>query len=951
MTPLAFIRRNRHAATRRRTPWRAALLPVLLLLGATSGCAGEEGSPPLSPPPPSVDLVEIRPLAPEVFVGQRLLLEALPTDGNGEDLGQRPTVWASSDEAIATVTQGGLVEGIAPGEVRISATVEGVEGAATLRVTRTPLGRVVVEPGTLNLVEGESASLGAKVLDVLGEEVEAESFTWRSSDEAVAEVDAEGRVDGVGPGEARIYASFEGVEGSSKVWVVAAPIEKLEPLEKEVSIYTGRRRMLEVEVVDANGKVLPEARPSWRSTIPSIADVSDDGELRAWSPGQTTVVVSIADLKAYITVTVSRMPVTRVVVEPEAVTAQAGDEVELVAYVFGLDPEPFGGEEVSWSSSDEALATVNERGRVRLLGRGVVEVTATAGGVSSTSTITIRRTPAIARVEIDSPISIARGADLQLEARVFDVNGEQVSGLPLEWSADDPSIASVDEEGRLLGHAVGETEVRVSVDGVAAVATIQVYKPFTIAEVKILGSDGEVLLGERRQLRAEAFDDEGRLVNFVTMSWSSSDEAVATVSGGEVIAHATGPVTIAAEALGTRGTIELQVRAVQFSRIRARRQFFCALTTIGELYCWGTPNAYGLSEAPAKLFGDGRYRELSVGDQHVCVIDFDSNAFCGGENAAGQLGDGTTTRSWGALVPVAGGLKFQSIEAGGVLSCGVTTEGRTYCWGWAGVSQDPLLIFEEPVPVPFGDELGFSSIRLSSFSYGIADFMVGCGLASDGKAHCWGANGSGELGDGSRLPSLSPQPAGGGLLFSSLMASTRIEDPRAPGSSRGHGCGVVQNGDAYCWGSNQSGELGIGAESELELSPKKVGGGHVFQEIHTQTGLGPAMDATSCGLDVEGGVLCWGLNDHLFPSVEGAPTRTPVAVGGSLRFQSISLGVGSLCGIADGKAYCWGLNYTGPSTVRPLGVYDRAEVVRSPSLVLGQRPDPPPAPEEGDAGR
>ena len=114
----------------------------------------------------------------------------------------------------------------------------------------------------------------------------------------------------------------------------------------------------------------------------------------------------------------------------------------------------------------------------------------------------------------------------------------------------------------------------------------------------------------------------------------------------------------------------------------------------------------------------------------------------------GQLGDGTNTDST-VPVAVAGGLTFQSVSAGSIHSCGVTTAGIAYCWGdnedWQlgdGTNMDST------VPVALAGGLTFQSVS--------AGYEHSCGMTTAGAAYCWGYNGRGRLGDGTNTDSNVP---------------------------------------------------------------------------------------------------------------------------------------------------------------------------------------------------
>src|SRR5450756_1619675 len=137
--------------------------------------------------------------------------------------------------------------------------------------------------------------------------------------------------------------------------------------------------------------------------------------------------------------------------------------------------------------------------------------------------------------------------------------------------------------------------------------------------------------------------------------------------------------------------------------------------------------------------------------------------YCWGNNTAGELGNGTTTSSAKAVASSSGLLSFGAVSVGNSLdrvdqhSCGLTTGGRVYCWGYNnfgeigdGTKNNSL------VPVQASVAVTFSAVRVGGAHT--------CGMTTDG-VYCWGDNTHGELGIGSHNPSLTPVPINGGLSF------------------------------------------------------------------------------------------------------------------------------------------------------------------------------------------
>ena len=120
----------------------------------------------------------------------------------------------------------------------------------------------------------------------------------------------------------------------------------------------------------------------------------------------------------------------------------------------------------------------------------------------------------------------------------------------------------------------------------------------------------------------------------------------------------------------------------------------------------------------------------------------------------------------------------------------------------------------------------------------LAEFKHVCGLTPSGEAYCWGSNSSGELGDGTRTDRAIPTPVAGGLSFIAISV----------GNERS--CGITTEGSAYCWGRNHWGAIGNGM-TEDRAEPPPVAGSLSFQSISVGT-------RHSCGLTSSGEAYCWG---------------------------------------------------------------------------------------------
>ena len=175
-----------------------------------------------------------------------------------------------------------------------------------------------------------------------------------------------------------------------------------------------------------------------------------------------------------------------------------------------------------------------------------------------------------------------------------------------------------------------------------------------------------------------------------------------------------------------------------------------------------------------------------------------------------------------------------------------------------------------------------------------------CAVTSAGQAFCWGRNDFGQLGDGTKTHSDVPVTVAGNHTFQLIAAG---------GFAIGHTCALTDMGLAFCWGSNERGQIGTGTQDLLvHPLPESVSGGLVFKSL--TAGLG----RHSCGLSDLGTAYCWGAN--IFGALGDRSRKdsaVPVAVVGNLDFDQLIAGgfIGHTCGAVDGAAFCWGENEVG----------------------------------------
>lgn len=221
-------------------------------------------------------------------------------------------------------------------------------------------------------------------------------------------------------------------------------------------------------------------------------------------------------------------------------------------------------------------------------------------------------------------------------------------------------------------------------------------------------------------------------------------------------------------------------------------------------------------------------------------------------------------------------------------ACAVDSAGAAWCWGANGNGQlgDGSTV-PHSVPAVVSGGLQFTTVATGQFH--------ACGITISQDAYCWGYNSYGQLGDSTNTGRSAPTAVTGSLKFTSISAGRYFT------------CAVAVGGTAYCWGENGNGELGDGTNMS-RTSPTAVTGGNVFSEVTARTD-----GSHACAITTAGVAYCWGQNtDGQLGDTSNIAKSNPTAVSGGLVFRDISAGVTHTCGVTTShSAYCWGNNGQG----------------------------------------
>jgi len=460
------------------------------------------------------------------------------------------------------------------------------------------------------------------------------------------------------------------------------------------------------------------------------------------------------------------------------------------------------------------------------------------GGASWRATAVAGPPRAIERIGGDNAVVVPLTALDALTVSVTDRYGNSVGGVPVRWSvvAGDGVLQSFETQTDTSGRASTFWTVgaRLGKNSVAATAGDDVTTLFT-ATSNAPFSASSVFAGERHSCALDATgaawcwgaNDFGQLgigaidarvrpnpvkvsggIAFASLAVGQRHTCGVTARGEAFCWGANDVAQLGASAAGPSTPLPVRVAGgLAFAALAAGRGHTCGLTTLGEVFCWGDRSvgqvgsgSQGVQRLPASVTIAEQFTALSAGDDFACALSTAGDAYCWGSDSRHQLGTsgqvrcvvGTaydedaqdvvelTAPCSSTPVRVAMSSKLASLVSGPTGSCAATAEVQLICWGNGSASAQVVAGVPLAGPVALGmstvcglDRAG--AVRGADVSAGAGSAAMGdelsfssltgsashwCGITrgQSAIAYCWGTNNRGQLGDGTTRPRPNPVP-------------------------------------------------------------------------------------------------------------------------------------------------------------------------------------------------
>lgn len=372
--------------------------------------------------------------------------------------------WYSSNTAVAKVDANGKVTGVKPGTAVITCKTD--NGGYTAKCTVTVRSVVPVTSVTLNRSTGkmQAGAYGQLYATVKPDNASVKNLKWTSSDTSVLKVGSDGKVYGVKPGTAVVTCQSiqSGKKSTCTITVFAVKPSSISLNKTSLALGYGKSYQLKATFSPAN---TTDKRVTWSSSNPKAVSVSSAGVIKGLTPNATAVITckSVSGGKvAQCTVKVGAIAVTGVKLSKTSLTVVAGKSTTLIAAV---SPSNATNKTVKWSSSNTAVATVNQNGIVTGKSKGTAIITCKTnnGGYTAKCTVTVTGTSVLGIALDRSSFSGKVGSTFSINATIVP---ENATNKAVKWVTTDAKVAVVDQKGNVTCKGKGTCEIRaISVDG------------------------------------------------------------------------------------------------------------------------------------------------------------------------------------------------------------------------------------------------------------------------------------------------------------------------------------------------------------------------------------------------------------------------------------------------------------------------------------------------------
>ncbi len=466
--------------------------------------------------------IQIDEIIKVMYVGQidKISAKVLPATATN-----RKVIWSSSNTSVAIIEADGTIKALKTGTVTITAKSDDGGYKSTCKLTvnkKIDVTGVTLDKSALTLKVGKSFQFLETVKPANASE---KRVKWTSSDKSVATVSSTGVVKGVKAGYAVITATtYDGNYTAKCKVTVVQPVTGVKLSSSSLKVSLGKSKTLKATVSPSNAS---NTDVTWSSSNTSVVTVSK-GVVTAKKAGSAVVTVKTADggYTASCNVTVY-VPVVDVDVSVSSVKVPKG-ETRVVTAV--ITPSNATNKDVTWSSTDTSIATINSSGKITGVAKGTATIICKTADGGLRAACTVNVVQLAEKVKLDTvQLNLQAGKYKTITAKV---SPSSASDKTVKWKSSNKSVAEVSSKGVVKAVGAGTATITATSGDGKAKATCKVVVTQPATGVKLNKKEATVKIGKSITLKATVLPAD---VTNRKVTWISGDTSKATVSSAGVV--------------------------------------------------------------------------------------------------------------------------------------------------------------------------------------------------------------------------------------------------------------------------------------------------------------------------------------------------------------------------------------------------------------------------------
>lgn len=514
--------------------------------------------------------------------GASLEATGIYADLRSEDLTSSVS-WSSDNTNVATVDENGVVQAKTVGTVDISASINGIIDSVTLTVTSATLTSISISPASFSLSKGTSQQLLASGLfsDGSVQNISAQ-VEWSVNNTSIAafDTDVAGKVNALSIGSVIVAAQLSGIRAEIILTVSSAVLSSIEIISSSSFLPVGTTMLLEAVATFSDGTTKEiTADVEWLSSGQLIFSIDNSGVLHASGIGSAIATAVYLGNTATLNITVSNAVLTEIQLSPLSDEMAVNSSRQFTATgIFSDNSTQNITDQVNWSSSDEALLTIDNqldnKGLAQSIATGVVSINAEKDGMVGDKALTI--TPAIlTHININPANLVTNAGAIEQYQAIAQYSDGSVKDITdeAEWSTSDPLVAtSINNSSTIQANQMGQATINARFGEIIGIANLTVNEA-SLVSISLNHETVSVAKGTRLQLVASGLYSDTSIRDIShEVSWSSSAPAVASVkngtsNNGELQAVSLGDTTITAEVSNLSATVIVTVTTATLTSI------------------------------------------------------------------------------------------------------------------------------------------------------------------------------------------------------------------------------------------------------------------------------------------------------------------------------------------------------------------------------------------------